>query len=374
MHYDLVIVGGGLVGASLACALADLPLKIALIDAKIPTNNDARLFGLNYSSCLFLKNLNLWPALQSYVSPIHEVHVSYQGHFGAVRLKRDELLLPELGHVIPAYIIEMALNKKLLSQKNITLYQPALLKKLTQDNQVTLMIEQNGKEEIIKSNLVIGADGVQSTVRDLLNIKTNNIDYQQTALVMRTTLQKEHASIAYERFMKTGAIAMLPLPNKEYATIWTVDNSLLAELKAISDEDFLLRLQKEFGYKLGKFIKVSERHHYPLKQVQAEKSLDQHVFLLGNALHALHPIAAQGLNLALYEVAVLVDGIKAHLALSKALTANDLLDISQVLEKQQAISVGVSHRLSQWFATDSIWKQFGLQWQHCNRTRFHDVR
>lgn len=362
MHYDVVIVGGGLVGASLACALNDLPLSIALIDAKIPTHNDPRLFGLNYSSCQFLKNIQVWPSLASVSAPIHEVHVSYQGHFGAVRLKREEMGLQTLGHLVPAYALEMALNEKLAQQKNVTLYQPATLKQLMQSDKATLLFESEGQEKKIQTSLVIGADGAESTVRQLVNIKTNVVDYQQSALVMRTTLQKEHHHIAYERFTKTGAIAMLPLIGKEYATIWTVDNGLLPELKALSDDAFLARLQREFGYKLGKFERISARHHYPLRQIQAEKSVDQHVFLLGNALHALHPIAAQGLNLALYETAVLVDGIKAKLKQGQSIQANDLLAMSDRLQMQQSISSGVSHRLSQWFGTSSVLKQAALQW------------
>jgi 2-octaprenyl-6-methoxyphenol hydroxylase len=362
MHYDVVIVGGGLVGASLACALNDLPLSIALIDAKVPTNNDPRLFGLNDSSCQFLKNIHVWPKLAAVSAPIHEVHVSYQGHFGAVRLKREEIGLQTLGHLVPAYALETALNEKLAQQKNVTLYQPAILKQLAQADQATLTVEANGQLIKIQTPLVIGADGAESTVRELVDIKTNLVDYQQSALVMRTTLQKEHQHIAYERFTKTGAIAMLPLVGKEYATIWTVDNSLLPELKTLSDDAFLVRLQHEFGYKLGKLTGVSTRHHYPLRQMKAEKAVDQHVFLLGNALHALHPIAAQGLNLALYETAVLVDGIRERIKLGEAIHAADLLAMSDVLQTQQSISMGVSHRLSQWFGTSSVLKQMALQW------------
>lgn len=360
MHYDLAVVGGGLVGASLIAALADLPLKIALIEAKTPTLDDARLFGLNYTSCQLLKNIGIWSALSSHATPIHSVHVSYRGHFGAVRLGREELSLPALGYVVPAYLIETALNEKLKTQSNVTLYQPATLQQLSQEKEATLSVLQQGVQKTISTHCVIGADGAASTVRQLLNIHHDTNDCEQVAIVTRITLQENHTNIAYERFTSTGAIAILPLPGRECAVIWTVHRSQFASLQSLTDEMFLKQLQEVFGYKLGRFQAIGKRQHYPLMQMCAQKGYVNRVLLLGNALHALHPIAAQGLNLGLYETAVFVDYVREQIACGKSLAELNIAAISAAFEKQQAISMGVTNRLSRWFSSRSIWMSMAL--------------
>lgn len=351
MTYDLVIVGGGLVGAGLAAALQTSGLKIALIDARLPSSDDPRLFALNAGSCQFLDNLNLWNKLIPLASPIHQVHVSRKGHFGAVRLNRDDVHLPSLGHVIPARYIESALNDQLLTLTNVTLYRPATLRLLEQDaDVVTLSIDESSQEHIIKARFVVAADGTASTVRELLNIKTTTYDYEQSALVTRTTLSRSHAQIAYERFQADGAIAMLPLISQESATIWSASTPHIQALMALSDHDFLSALQDSFGYRLGRLQGISKRHIFPLRMVKAEKAVEGRVFLLGNAAHTLHPIAAQGFNLALYEVAILVEII---LAKKDQLTTADLLAASEQIRKQQDLSIGVSHGISQVFDHES---------------------
>lgn len=356
MRFDLIIVGGGLVGAGLAAALRQSPLQIALIDARVPSNDDPRLFGLNSTSCHFLKNLGIWEQLAEHAAPIHQVHVSRKGRFGAVRLQREDLKLKELGNVIPARHIEHALNT--MSLPNVTLFRPAQLKAITQQDGVAslTLITETG-EKILQSSIVIGADGTESTVRKCLNIKTDITDYDQSAIVTRTQLSRSHQHIAYERFTDNGAIAMLPLTGNECATIWSAETTFISELMTLTDAEFLVALQKEFGMRLGPLQGISQRHLFPLRMVRAEKMVDQCVFLLGNSAHTLHPIAAQGFNLALYEVATLVDAIMTH----ETFTAAELQEISHKTQSQQATSIGVSHRLSQLFANESACVNIGLQ-------------
>jgi len=352
-HYDMIIVGGGLVGAGLAVALRDTNLKMALVDARLPDCNDPRLFALNAGSCQFLENINIWPQLAEYACPIHQVHVSHQGHFGAVRLRSEDVKLQSLGHVVPARYIESALNDALISQKNCDLYRPYVLKKLHQENgKAELIISTDSGEINLQSSLVIGADGTESTVRKELNIATERFDYGQSAIVTRTKLNRSHHHIAYERFSGKGAIAMLPLIDDECATIWSGETALISELMSLSDHDFLQKLQKEFGYRLGRLASIQKRHVFPLSMVRAEKAISDCVYLLGNSAHTLHPIAAQGFNLALYEVATLVQGIKDK---------TDLQTIWMKTQKRQAGSIGVSHRLSQLFMDDSLAKNLAAQ-------------
>lgn len=348
-HYDLIIVGGGLVGAGLAVALRHSGLKIALVDARLPSSDDPRLFALNSGSCQFLENLGLWQQLIPYASPIHQVHVSHQGHFGSVRLHREDVNLPTLGHVIPAHYIETALNQAL----DCTVYRPAKLQQLHQhENIAELKISTENGEVMLQSPIVIGADGTESTVRKQLNIHTEVFDYHQTAIVTKTSLKRSHKQIAYERFNSHGAIAMLPLINDECATIWTADNALINQLMELSDSEFLERLQQEFGYRLGRLQAIQKRHVFPLRMVRAEKAVEKSVFLLGNSAHTLSPIAAQGFNLALYEVALLAESILEKVKLKRVFNGVDLQEISDQTQKQQAVSIGVSHRLSSLFSSE----------------------
>lgn len=307
MRYKLAIVGGGVVGAGLAAALHAFDGAIALIDARVPSNADPRLFALNYGSCEFLKNVGIWPAIATQAAPIHQVHVSKQGRFGAVRLTREEVSLPTLGHVIPAYIIEEALNTRLAAQANVSVLRPAELQSMTIESKgVLLKLTTPQGEQSIQADKVIGADGTESKVRQLLNLPTKRFDYAQSAIVTRTTLSRPHQQIAYERFNDHGAIAMLPLTDLECATIWTAEQEQIDRLMLLSDGEFLAQLQASFGYRLGRLQAISRRHVFPLRMLQTEQPPTERVKLLGNSLHTLHPIAAQGFNLALYEVADLV--------------------------------------------------------------------
>lgn len=355
MQYDLTIIGGGLVGAGLAALLRDSTLKIAVIDAREPVKKDPRLFALNHYSCQLLQNMGLWTELQPYATPIREVHVSNQGRFGSVRLHANNIQLSALGHVIPAEYIESAIANLLQSAKNIDFYCPAILKKLNQyEDAVHITIEQNNKDCTLTSSFAVGADGTNSSVRSMLNIATEFFNYQQSAIVTRTRLQRAHNNIAYERFTNDGAIAMLPLGTDESATIWTIDSEKASELMTLSDEVFISKLQTEFGYRLGRFTQITQRFIYPLTMLRAEKSVVQRTLLLGNSAHTLHPVAAQGLNLALYEVASFVQSINEKLSAHAELSTADLLAIGTQIKKQQAISINLSHRLPRLFSNQSI--------------------
>ena len=366
-HFDLIVVGGGLVGAGLIAALTKLispshpHFRMALIDAKLPSQNDPRLFALNYSSCQFLKNLQLWDAVAPFAAPIQSVHVSQQGRFGRVCLSHTEVNLPELGHVVPAKHIEAALHERVASSANVIVLRPATLTGLIQDDhQAILTVESAGTTKILRAPLVIGADGTASTVRTLLQIEVDTTEYQQTAIVTHTQLANPHHHTAYERFTPSGAIAMLPLPNQECATIWSLASDQAEKLLALSDEDFLVELQQAFGRRLGPLIGIGQRYWFPLRLVRAKKAVDRHVFLLGNALHTVHPIAAQGFNLALYEVATLVEGMAERLRNQQMLSVADLMTLSEQTMKQQQSSIQVSHHLAGLFTTDRLWQQQGL--------------
>lgn len=356
--FDITIIGGGLVGATLALALAPSHARIALVDARPEHHPDPRLFALHLSSCRLLQNLQLWQPLMADATAIHQVHVSWQHHFGAVRLDRRDINEAVLGYVIPAAAVENAIHQAVEKNKAITLFRPAQLTNLVQDeDQVTLTLTTGTSTTTLFSRLAIGADGADSTVRAQVNLEAETVDYQQTAIVTRTTLTRSHQHIAYERFVADeGAIAMLPLGEQECATIWTLAHAKANELMTFTDAYFLEALQTTFGYRLGRLKSISKRQQFPLRMVRAKKTVDHRVLLLGNAAHTLHPIAAQGFNLALYEVAILADYFKG-----KTIAPADLLQIHEQIQSQQAKSIGLSHRLANLFSHQSGLLRMGVQ-------------
>lgn len=355
MQYDLIIVGGGVVGAGFAAGLKHTGLKVALVDARLPSNEDPRLFAMNVSGCQFLTNLGVWPELAPHASPIKQVHVSHRGHFGAVRLHHEDADLPSLGHVIPACQIEKALNQCLDELPNADMYRPARLVNLTQtDGIAELTLDTDDGEKKITSSIVIGADGTGSTVRKLINIDTNVVNYEQCAIVTRVQLKRSHQGIAYERFVQHGAVAMLPLPDNQCASIWSADKDEAERLMNLSDAEYLSELQTAFGYRVGKLQAIMQRYKFPLNMVRAQKTYDGCVLLLGNSAHTLHPIAAQGFNLALFEAATLIDGITARLDNCQTVTCSDLYAMLQQARQQQNVSMNVSHWLTQLFSRDTL--------------------
>lgn len=344
MQFDIIIIGGGMVGAALARALRASSFKIALVDAApAETSDDARLIALNHSSYILLNNLDIWKTLAPHAAAINQVHVSHRGHFGMSRLLASDLQLSALGYVVPAKYINQALYQHI---ENMTLIRPGILQDLIQySDHVKIVINTPEGEKHITGKIVIGADGTHSTVRKLLQIPTKIHDYAQSALVTITELQRSHNNIAYERFQKKqGAIAMLPLIGNRVATIWSDTRENILALQKISTAEFLSRLQKQFGYRLGRFNSIHERFVYPLQSIQAEQKVKQRVILIGNAAHTLHPIAAQGLNLAFYEIAALCDYLTEHHI--------EKISLTDFATQQQKISLTLSHYLTRIFSED----------------------
>lgn len=339
---DIAIVGGGLAGAALAYALAEKNFRIALIDAST-NKEDARLIALNYHSISFLKKLNIWPQLADDAAEIQQVHISHKGHFGSAHLVAEKFRLPYLGQVVPAKNINNVLQEK-IQHPLIEISQPAVVTDLIQDEneaKLTIKNDSNNAKEIT-AHWVIAADGTQSTIRNLLNIPIETIDYQQSALVTMTQLKRGHKNIAYERFQEQGAIALLPLKNDQAATIWTSHKDKITSLMNLSDNDFLQILQQQFGYRLGRFLGITHRATYPLNYLRAKQQQVKRVLLIGNAAHTMHPIAAQGLNLALHEIS----------EISEQLTdLNQLINFKFNQEKIK-MSTEFSHRLSSLFNLD----------------------
>lgn len=352
--YDILIVGAGMVGTSLALSLSSLPLRIALTEAfPIQTtaklDTDGRSLALTYGTVTTLQKLNVWKNIEAYATAIQTVHISDRGHFGMTRIKASEEKVPALGYVVPAPILGVELNKAFLQLHSVDVFNPAKvqgLAKQSNDTGWTVDLSTAEGEKNITAKLIIAADGTHSTIRQLQNIQTEEKDYQQSALATAITLTRDHKNIAYERFTEQGAIAFLPLPDNRGGLVWTASNETIQQLQALSNTDFLQAAQTQFGYRLGKFLQVGKRHVYPLKMLYAKQQVQNGLVLLGNAAHTLHPIAAQGFNLGMLDVNLLTKII------TEAVQAEEDFAALNILQTYETRCVRAQQKIMQF--TDSL--------------------
>ncbi len=312
-QYDVIIVGGGMVGASLACALSGQGLRIAIVEAVRPgvrdePGYDERAITLAYGTKRIFSGLQLWDQLADAATPIHRIHVSDRGHFGMTRMERSEEGLPALGYVVPARVIGQVLNEAVSRQQDVDYRCPASVTAVSRSgDEVHVDIIQDEKPETLRARLLVAADGANSAIREQFGIDTVESDYGQTAIVTNVTPQLPHRNIAYERFTDTGPLAVLPMTEQRCAVVWTVASERADEVMALDDAAFLAGLQERFGYRLGRLEQVGRRQAWPLKLLQATESVRERLALVGNAAHTLHPIAGQGFNLGARDIAVLAE-------------------------------------------------------------------
>jgi 2-octaprenyl-6-methoxyphenol hydroxylase len=324
-HFDILIVGGGMVGASLAHALKSVSLRIGIIeacplhDAQQPSY-DSRAIALSYGSRRIFDTLGVWSAMeQETVTPITRIHVSDRGHFGAVRLDAKEEGVAALGYVAEASVIGRALAADLAALPNVEWLCPATLTDVQIDEaQARVTIEQNGVLRDLAARLVVAADGGRSTVRQLLGAKTFKLGYGQTAVIANVVTERAHGGTAYERFTESGPLALLPnnapawmddseSGERRWSLVWTVRDEKVEEHLQLSDALFISRLQKRLGRRAGRILSVTPRHAYPLGLEYVRDHVRPRLAFIGNAAHLIHPVAGQGFNLGLRDVAVLAE-------------------------------------------------------------------
>lgn len=311
--YDILISGGGLVGASLACALSGHGLRIGLIEAvsysaETQPGYDDRAIALAAGTQRIFAALGLWPLLAERVTPIHRIHVSDRGRFGFTRLDRREEGVEALGYVALGRDLGAVLGARLAQLPDVQLICPARVAGVEFSGEVAhAHVEREGAMRTLNTRLLVAADGAQSMLRDLLAIPTTVWEYGQTALIANVTPGRAHEHVAYERFTDTGPLALLPMSEGRCALVWTLRDDQVESVMALDDAAFLARLQERFGQRLGRLTRVGRRSVYPLKLVRARESVRSRLALIGNAAHTLHPIAGQGFNLGLRDVAALAE-------------------------------------------------------------------
>jgi 2-octaprenyl-6-methoxyphenol hydroxylase len=311
--YDILIIGGGLVGASLVRAMQGRGLRIAVVEAvqfetRTEAGYDDRAIALAHGTQRIFDSLNLWSDLADDATPIHRIHVSDRGHCGFTRMDREEEGLPALGYVVPARVLGQVLGDVARSAEEVDLYCPATLVELSLDAEAaTATLVRDEETLMLTARLVVAADGAGSAVRNHLGIAVTERDYGQSAVIANITPQLPHRHVAFERFTDTGPTALLPMSAGRCAVVWTIDSRETGEVMGLSDGEFLCRLQERFGYRLGRLERVGRRQAYPLRLVKAKESVRHRLALVGNAAHTLHPIAGQGFNLGVRDIAVLAE-------------------------------------------------------------------
>jgi 2-octaprenyl-6-methoxyphenol hydroxylase len=328
--FDIAIVGGGMVGASLAVALENLGVTSALIeavphDAASQPSFDERTTALSNGSRRILETLHIWPAVAGDATAIARVHVSDQGHFGFARIDAAELGLPSLGHVLPNRSLGSALWAALSQRRDVRLFCPATVARVeAREESVELILADSAAAggdatpsagqgaTSIEARLVVAADGIESAVRRAFGVEADVRDYHQTAVITTVLPDKFHHHVAYERFTPTGPLALLPLADGRCTLVLTLTPDLAERALRWSDEEFLGEVQRRFGFRLGRFLKVGRRVAYPLSLSRSRKTSAGRCVIVGNAAQGLHPVAGMGFNLGLRDAASLAELIAAH--------------------------------------------------------------
>jgi len=315
-EFDVAIVGGGLVGASLALGLAGTGVRALLIESVAPDSAaqpsfDERTTALGNASRRIFQGLGVWDAIEREAAPIHAIHVSDAGRFGFARLRAAEQGIDAFGYVVPNRVIGAALWRRLAGASGIEVRVPASIEDLdiTTERAYFTVVTAAGTREVTSARLLVAADGAHSAVRAAAGIGAGTEDYDQVAIAAAVMTDRAHDGTAYERFTPSGPVAVLPLRGGGYGTIWSCAPARAAELLALADEDYLRALQDRFGWRAGSFRRIGRRASYPLRLTRAATTIARRTVLIGNAAQALHPIAGQGFNLGLRDAALLAEVI-----------------------------------------------------------------
>lgn len=318
-HYDVVIVGGAMAGATLALVLESMNkdnLSIAVIEAVKPNLDlhpgyDSRSIALSNGTSQLLKDSNLWSEFDAFTTPIHHIHVSDRGHAGLTELTSKELNVNALGYVVELADVGRFYHQALEGSKNIDLLCPVSVTHIERETSLSTLTLSDGN--VISTSLIVAADGAESMTCKSMNIESENDDFEQVAIIANVTTAINPEGKAFERFTDNGPLALLPMSQGRSSLVWCVSPEESQQILKYDDKAFLEHLQGAFGWRLGQFVKTGKRAHYPLWLRRQKQHISHRFAAIGNAAQTLHPIAGQGFNLGIRDVFSLAECLtKAH--------------------------------------------------------------
>jgi 2-octaprenyl-6-methoxyphenol hydroxylase len=348
--YDIVIVGGGPIGAAVAIALRGSGLAVLVLEARpdADSSNDARTLAMSYGSRLILERLGIWSQIEP-VTPIESIHVSQRGGFGRTLLSAEEADLPALGYVVRYAGLQQAFSKSLESEHTTLMAGAKVTGMDSAADSVAIEFRRQETSQSIAARLLIIADGGASTgLRAGATVKVR--EYGQDAVVGLVGTSRPHGRKAYERFTPDGPIALLPFENR-YALVWTATPETADRLMALPATGFLEKLQRHFGDRAGRFISIEARARFPLTLRYAADPVLPRAVMLGNAAQALHPIAGQGFNLGLRDAWELGETLLLNAALDPG--CDECLSSYRAVRRPDRLrGIALTHSLVKIFSND----------------------
>ncbi len=308
---DLIIVGGGMVGSALGCAAAEAGFSVTLLEQREPLRVwppeevDLRVSALTRASQRVLENLGVWSRMNEMrVSPYTDMEVWDAAGSGRIHFSAAEIGEANLGHIVENRITQLALWEQLEKLPNVTLRHPAGVKELLLNDGPAVRLADGDR---LQAKLVVAADGRDSQIRAMAGIGTRGWDYDQHAIVATVTVERHHGHAARQRFMKTGPLAFLPIDDGRCSIVWSTSPQAAAELMALDDTAFCAALSEASERMLGQVLAVGPRGVFPLRLGHAETYIKPGLALIGDAAHAIHPLAGQGVNLGFLDAAALAE-------------------------------------------------------------------
>ncbi|ACK69274.1 Ubiquinone biosynthesis hydroxylase, UbiH/UbiF/VisC/COQ6 family [Gloeothece citriformis PCC 7424] len=316
LDYDLVIVGGGIVGATLASALKASGLKIGIIEAQPPEKASARrrAYALSLMSGRILEGIGVWDKILPHIGKFSKIRLSDGTHPQVVKFYTTDLATEYLGYVGDHQVILTALQEFIAECPNINWLCPAQLMSVDyQQSEATLTLKIAEKEHQIRTKLVIGADGARSQIRTSAGITTRGWKYWQSCVTFTIKHQAPQNDVAFERFWPTGPMGILPLPDNRCQIVWTAPHAQAKALQDLDEQEFLAKLDYHTGGQLGQLELVSDRYLFPVQLMQSDRYIKPRLALVGDAAHCCHPVGGQGLNLGIRDAAALAQILReAH--------------------------------------------------------------
>lgn len=341
-HFDIVIVGGGMVGATMACLLAGENLRVALVDRgdlqSKPISDDqrfdARVSALTPQSCELLSQLKVWSGVEAQrTCPYQAMHVWDAEGTGSISFNASDIDQLELGTIVENSAVLAALYRRLSEIDNLSLIPDQSIARLerckkSDGSNLALLHTQNG--DCLQADLVIAADGANSPIREMAGFRTREWDYNHKALVTTVVTEAPHEFCARQRFLDSGPLAFLPLSDdgseqQHCSIVWSLLPELADEIMALDDEAFCKRLGAAFEWRLGEILSCDRRFSFPLRQRHAVDYVQDNIVLIGDAAHTIHPLAGQGVNLGLLDAAALAAELRQGLASKRAVADSKVL-------------------------------------------------